>query len=166
VLTNGRGVRQQLNDAVSAGTIAGDTVVTTHTYGRGRAATITFDPEANPSTAMANLLVGAVRYAATADRPNDAPRYVRFDMASASQASVDVKLVASLGGLVLVSAPGAVIQSPPTWTLTLSPGQTANRTLIVNGVSPGTYHVDGTLSYLYGGAYYPAANATVTLTLQ
>jgi hypothetical protein len=168
---DGKGVVQRLAGATAeATTCDGDVVLSTHAYGDGRAATFTFDPEANADVpGLAEVLVAAVRWAGAAGRPSavpGAPQFLGIDAGLTSAGSFDFRLVADVpSGLEVVSAPLSLTDDPPTWAFTLAAGEEAHRTLVVRAQEAGTYPVTSSLSFSYAGSSFLAASTSFDVAI-
>jgi subtilase family serine protease len=133
---HGRAVRQQLDGAVEAArTSAGDVIVSTHEYGRGRVVTISFDPEENDTPDVADLLVRAVRWAASGEAAAPVagvPFFATLSVTAPPGFEADLRLTASPpSGLAVLAAPAASTLDPPTWRFRLAVGETTSRALVL-----------------------------------
>jgi hypothetical protein len=157
----GRGVAQRLLGASSQGRARGRTLVSTHQYGSGRAVTITFDPEAVPTPAVADLMVRAVVWAGGGERGVLVPgeeQELLLNAGSGMYGSNEFVLTAHPG-------PGLEVRGEePVWTFSLGQGEALAQGLTVTATDPGTYRVDATLAVRHTGATYEAMTVGIELT--
>jgi subtilase family serine protease len=166
----GTGASQRLVGATAVGKAGSNVVLSTQHYGSGRAALVTFDPQANSTTAgMADLLLSLVRFASSGSRPQPvagAPQYLTFGTQLLSQGPANMQLATAMPqGLSVVDAPQAASKSPPTWNFTLSTNQAESFSLVVTGSSAGTYPIDSILYFSTSQGRVPAATASVDVSL-
>jgi len=154
----GSGIAQTLkaSTALAVGKSSKGTVATTNRYGKGRAVTLTLNPEANVNAAMKDLLIQAVRFAAggapVAGVPG-APQYVRIESVLTSPAGpLDFRLDAWTGaGLTPLSDTGQPVVPPRTWSFPLTTAKAEVRSFGVVSGQKGTYPVLAELTLLTGG---------------
>jgi hypothetical protein len=162
----GSGIAQTLKatTALAPGKSSKGTVATTNRYGRGRAVTLTLNPEANYNLSMKDLLAQAVRFAAggavVAGVPG-APQYVKLQSTLTSPAGpLNFRLDAWTGtGLTPLSDAGTPVTPPRTWSFPLTAPATDVRLMGVTSGLKGTYPVLAELNLVTGGPFLVASGS-------
>jgi hypothetical protein len=148
-------------------TSKGKVVASTFAEGLGRAVTLSFDPEATPTPQVAQVLLAAVRYAASGPQPGivtSAPQRLLFDATLQSGGPLELRLQAIVPpALRVTSVDGGVATAPVVWRFSLAEGEDARRRMTVVPDLPGTWRIDATLSEQQTGAIL--ANASLDLSV-